>query len=130
MKYNRILLKISGESLGGDEQKGIDADVLHYFAGEIKAISEKGVQTAVVIGGGNIFRGLQGASKGFDRIQGDYMGMLATVINSMALQGELEVNGIFLFHFLPTFSNPQHFLLCKNTAYAALRFYLQFQLPI
>ena len=94
MKYNRILLKISGESLGGGEQKGIDAEVLRYFAEEIKAVSEKGVQTAVVIGGGNIFRGLQGASKGIDRIQGDYMGMLATVINSMALQGELEANGV------------------------------------
>jgi uridylate kinase len=90
MKYKRILLKISGESLGGAAQKGIDADKLRYFAAEIKAVYDKGVQVAVVIGGGNIFRGLQGASKGFDRIQGDYMGMLATIINSMALQGELE----------------------------------------
>ena len=90
MKYKRILLKISGESLGGASQKGIDADMLRYFAAEIKAVHDKGVQVAVVIGGGNIFRGLQGASKGFDRIQGDYMGMLATVINGMALQGELE----------------------------------------
>ena len=90
MKYKRILLKISGESLGGALQKGIDTDMLRYFATEIKAVYDKGVQVAVVIGGGNIFRGLQGASKGFDRIQGDYMGMLATIINSMALQGELD----------------------------------------
>ena len=92
MKYKRILLKISGESLGGASQKGIDAEMLRYFATEIKAVYDKGVQVAVVIGGGNIFRGLQGASKGFDRIQGDYMGMLATIVNSMALQGELEAN--------------------------------------
>ena len=90
MKYKRILLKISGESLGGELQKGIDAEMLRYFAAEIKAVCDEGVQVAVVIGGGNIFRGLQGASKGFDRIQGDYMGMLATIINGMALQGELE----------------------------------------
>jgi len=90
MKYKRILLKISGESLGGVSQRGIDMSMLRYFAEEIKSVCDKGVQVAVVIGGGNIFRGLQGASKGFDRIQGDYMGMLATIINSMALQGELE----------------------------------------
>ncbi len=90
MKYKRILLKISGESLSGDTGQGINPDILHYFASEIKSIHDMGAQIGVVIGGGNIFRGLQGANKGFDRIQGDYMGMLATVINSMALQGELE----------------------------------------
>jgi uridylate kinase len=90
MKYKRILLKISGESLSGSGGQGIDTKMLHYFASEIKSIYELGTQIGVVIGGGNIFRGLQGANKGFDRIQGDYMGMLATVINSMALQGELE----------------------------------------
>ena len=94
MKYKRILLKISGESLGGASQKGIDTEMLRYFASEIKAVCDQGVEVAVVIGGGNIFRGLQGATKGFDRIQGDYMGMLATVINSMALQGELDVMNI------------------------------------
>ena len=94
MKYKRILLKISGESLGGVSQKGIDTDMLRYFASEIKTVCDMGVQVAVVIGGGNIFRGLQGATKGFDRIQGDYMGMLATVINSMALQGELDTMNI------------------------------------
>jgi len=90
MKYKRILLKISGESLSGNSKQGIDTDMLRYFASEIKSIYEIGAQIGVVIGGGNIFRGLQGANKGFDRVQGDYMGMLATVINSMALQGELE----------------------------------------
>ena len=90
MKYNRILLKISGESLSGGSGQGICPEVLHYFASEIKSVYDMGAQIGVVIGGGNIFRGLQGADKGFDRIQGDYMGMLATIINSMALQGELE----------------------------------------
>jgi len=94
MKYKRILLKISGESLAGEDQKGINGNILHYFATEIKSAYDMGVQTGVVIGGGNIFRGLQGASSGFDRIQGDYMGMLATLINSMALQGELEAMGV------------------------------------
>ena len=90
MKYKRVLLKISGESLSGSNGQGIDTDILHYFASEIKSIYEIGAQVGIVIGGGNIFRGLQGSNKGFDRVQGDYMGMLATVINSMALQGELE----------------------------------------
>lgn len=93
MKYNRILLKISGESLAG-EGYGIDTKMLSYYANEIKQAYQKGIQIGVVIGGGNIFRGMQGASKGFDRIQGDYMGMLATTINSMALQGKLEANGV------------------------------------
>ncbi len=93
MKYNRILLKISGESLAG-EGYGIDTKMLSYYANEIKQAYQKGIQIGVVIGGGNIFRGMQGASKGFDRIQGDYMGMLATTINSMALQGELEANEV------------------------------------
>lgn len=94
MKYNRILLKLSGEALMGEQQYGIDPVRLAEYAEEIKQAVNKGVQVAIVIGGGNIFRGLQGAAKGFDRVQGDYMGMLATVINSMALQGELEKYGI------------------------------------
>lgn len=94
MKYNRILLKLSGEALMGDQQYGIDPVRLAEYAEEVKQAVNKGVQVAIVIGGGNIFRGLQGAAKGFDRVQGDYMGMLATVINSMALQGELEKQGI------------------------------------
>lgn len=94
MHYKRILLKISGESLAGTQQYGIQAGQLRYYGAEIKKACDLGIQIGVVIGGGNIFRGMQGASKGFDRIQGDYMGMMATVINSMALQGELEANGV------------------------------------
>ena len=90
MKYKRILLKLSGEALMGDRQYGIDPTRLAQYAEEIRQIHEKGVQVAVVIGGGNIFRGVSGASNGMDRVQGDYMGMLATVINGMALQGALE----------------------------------------
>lgn len=94
MKYKRILLKLSGESLMGDQQYGIDPARLADYAHEIEQVVKKGVQVAVVIGGGNIFRGLQGAANGFDRVQGDYMGMLATIINSMALQGELIKLGL------------------------------------
>lgn len=94
MKYKRILLKISGESLAGSQQYGIQSEQLRYYGREIKKACDLGLQIGVVIGGGNIFRGMQGASKGFDRIQGDYMGMMATIINSMALQGELEANGV------------------------------------
>jgi uridylate kinase len=90
MAYKRILLKLSGESLMGDKQFGIDNDRLAQYAKEIKQVSEKGIQVAVVIGGGNIFRGIQAEQGGMDRVQGDYMGMLATVINSMALQSALE----------------------------------------
>lgn len=94
MKYKRILLKLSGESLMGDRQYGIDPARLAEYAEDIKRIHEQGVQIAVVIGGGNIFRGVAGASNGMDRVQGDYMGMLATVINGMALQGALEDAGM------------------------------------
>ena len=94
IKYKRVLLKLSGESLMGDQQYGIDPKMLTKYANEIKTIVEQGVQVAIVIGGGNIFRGLQGAAKGMDRVQGDYMGMLATVINSMALQQSLISNGL------------------------------------
>jgi uridylate kinase len=91
MKYKRILLKLSGEALMGDQQFGIDPKVLEQYANEIKETSSMGVEVAVVIGGGNIFRGVQGVQGGVvDRAQGDYMGMLATVINAMALQGALE----------------------------------------
>lgn len=94
MKYKRILLKLSGEALMGDQQYGIDPVRLAEYAEEIKKIHDKGVEIAIVIGGGNIFRGVAGASKGMDRVQGDYMGMLATVINGMALQGALEDKGM------------------------------------
>jgi uridylate kinase len=90
LTYQRILLKLSGEALMGQQQYGIDAERLMQYATEIKAVADKGVQVAVVIGGGNIFRGVQAAAFGLDRVQGDYMGMLATVINSMALQSALE----------------------------------------
>lgn len=93
-KYKRILLKLSGESLMGKEGYGISLDVTHKIAAELKEIHEMGVQISVVIGGGNIFRGMQGAEKGIDRASGDYMGMLATVINAMALQDALEKAGV------------------------------------
>ncbi len=94
MKYKRILLKLSGEALMGDNQYGIDPNRLSEYAQEIKKVVNLGVEVAIVIGGGNIFRGVAGASKGMDRVQGDYMGMLATVINGMALQGALEDAGM------------------------------------
>jgi len=94
MHYKRILLKLSGEALMGDRQYGIDPDRLAEYAQEIKTVIDKGVEIAIVIGGGNIFRGVAGASKGMDRVQGDHMGMLATVINGLALQGSLEDAGI------------------------------------
>lgn len=94
MQYKRILLKLSGEALMGDRQYGIDPKRLDDYAKEIKTIVDKGVEVAIVIGGGNIFRGISGASKGMDRVQGDHMGMLATVINGLALQSSCEDNGM------------------------------------
>ena len=94
MKYKRILLKLSGESLMGKKQYGIDENRLGEYAAQIKEIHDLGVQTGIVIGGGNIFRGLSGASKGFDRVKGDQMGMLATVINSLALSSALDAAGV------------------------------------
>ena len=92
-KYKRVLLKLSGESLMGEQHYGIDPVRLGEYAAQIKAVVETGVQVAIVIGGGNIFRGMQGAAKGFDRVKGDQMGMLATVINSLALSSALEAIG-------------------------------------
>ena len=94
MKYNRILLKLSGESLQGEQKYGLSTAVLQSYAEQIKAAAATGVQIGIVIGGGNIFRGLQGAKKGFDRVKGVQMGMLATIINSLALQSALEDNGV------------------------------------
>ncbi len=94
MKYKRVLLKLSGESLMGEKSFGISPDMLVHYSKQIKAITEMGVQVAVVIGGGNIFRGLQAADSGIERVQGDYMGMMATVINGMALQSALETHGM------------------------------------
>lgn len=95
MKYKRILLKLSGEALMGEKQYGIDPLRLEQYAREIKKVKDLGVEVAVVIGGGNIFRGVQAESSGIDRVQGDYMGMLATVINAMALQSAIEKTGIY-----------------------------------
>jgi len=95
LKYKRILLKLSGESLMGKENFGIDADMLVHYATQIKTIINLGVEVAIVIGGGNIFRGLQAKESGIERVQGDYMGMLATVINGMALQSNLESMGVY-----------------------------------
>jgi uridylate kinase len=94
MRYNRILLKLSGEALMGERQYGIDPKRLATYAEEIKEVTDLGVEVAVVIGGGNIFRGVSGASNGMDRVQGDHMGMLATVINGLALQSALEDAGV------------------------------------
>lgn len=94
MKYKRILLKLSGESLMGDKQYGLDNERVKQYAEDIKAVHDKGLEIAIVIGGGNIFRGLSAEKSGMDRAQADYMGMLATVINSMALQDALEKVGI------------------------------------
>lgn len=94
MKYKRILLKLSGESLAGNSGQGFDTAMLALYANEIKKAAEMGTQVAVVLGGGNIFRGLKGNNIGTDRVQGDYMGMLATVINSLALQSALQSVGV------------------------------------
>src|SRR5690554_1729195 len=94
MQYKRILLKLSGEALMGDQQYGIDPVRLKAYAVEIKSLVERNVQIAIVIGGGNIFRGVAGASSGMDRVQGDNMGMLATIINGLALQSALENEGV------------------------------------
>lgn len=93
-KYNRILLKLSGESLMGDKNYGLDPKMLTHYAEDIKSITDLGVQVAVVIGGGNIYRGMNEAETGIERAHGDYMGMLATVINGMALQASLEKIGV------------------------------------
>jgi uridylate kinase len=93
-KYQKVLLKLSGESLMGNGSYGISSEVLSHYSSDIASITEMGVQVAIVIGGGNIFRGISGTSRGFDRVKGDNMGMLATVINSIAIQSTLEASGI------------------------------------
>jgi uridylate kinase len=92
-KYNRILLKLSGEALMGDQKYGIDPSVLSSYASQIHEVAKNGTEIGIVIGGGNIFRGMSGAGKGFDRVKGDYMGMLATVINGIALQSAIQSTG-------------------------------------
>jgi uridylate kinase len=95
MKFKRILLKLSGEALMGAKKYGIDPERLEQYTQEIREVKETGIELAIVIGGGNIFRGIQAEQSGIDRVQGDYMGMLATVINAMALQGSLESAGLY-----------------------------------
>ncbi len=95
LKYKRVLLKLSGESLMGGKEFGIAPEMLTHYASQIKQLSSMGVEIAVVIGGGNIFRGLQASQSGIERVQGDYMGMLATCINGMALQSALETHGVY-----------------------------------
>jgi uridylate kinase len=95
MKYKRVLVKLSGEALMGDKQFGIDSNRIAQYAEDIKEITQLGCEVAIVIGGGNIFRGVQAEAGGMDRAQGDYMGMLATMINSMALQAALEKAGVY-----------------------------------
>ena len=95
MKFKRILLKLSGEALMGEQQYGIDAERLNQYSEDIKRVKELGIEIAIVIGGGNIFRGVDAEKSGIDRVQGDYMGMLATVINGMALQSSFEKHGMY-----------------------------------
>ncbi len=95
LKYKRILLKLSGESLMGDQKFGITAEMLQHYALQVKEIVDMGVEVAIVIGGGNIYRGIQAEKSGIERVQGDYMGMMATVINGMALQSAMESVGLY-----------------------------------
>ncbi|MCO6360078.1 uridylate kinase [Roseivirga pacifica] len=95
MAYKRILLKLSGEALMGEQNYGIDSARLEQYAKDIKQIHDQGIEVAIVIGGGNIYRGVQAEKSGIDRVQGDYMGMLATVINAMAIQSTLEKHGMY-----------------------------------
>jgi uridylate kinase len=120
MQYQRILLKLSGESLMGEKQYGIDESRLADYARQIKEIAGMGVQVAIVIGGGNIFRGLSGAAKGFDRVKGDQMGMLATVINSLALSSALEKEGVKSHVFTAARMEPIGKLYIKQDAVEAL----------
>jgi uridylate kinase len=121
LKYKRILLKLSGESLMGAKQYGIDENRLNNYAHQIKEISEMGVQVAIVIGGGNIFRGVAGTAKGFDRVKGDQMGMLATVINSLALSSALEQTGLKATVFTAVRMEPIGRFYTKEEAITALK---------
>jgi uridylate kinase len=118
MQLNRILLKLSGEALMGDKDHGIDPDRLSQYALEIVEASRTGTEIAIVIGGGNIFRGLKGAADGMDRVQGDYMGMMATVINSLALQAELEKQGAETTLFSGMLIRP---IACPMSARSAMK---------
>lgn len=119
-KYKRILLKLSGESLMGTQNYGIDETRLNEYADQIALLAEKGVQTGIVIGGGNIFRGLSGTTKGFDRVKGDQMGMLATVINSLALSSSLNAAGVKARVFTAIRMEPVAEYYSKENAVSAL----------
>jgi uridylate kinase len=121
MEFKRILLKLSGESLMGEQGYGIDSKRLGDYAEQIKEASEMGVQVAIVIGGGNIFRGLTGAGKGFDRVKGDQMGMMATVINSLALSSALEATGVSTMVLTAIRMEPVGELYTKWKAIAAMK---------
>jgi len=116
MQYKRILLKLSGEALMGSGEYGIDNNRLNQYAQDIKALTKQGIEVAIVIGGGNIYRGMQGVATGMDRVQGDYMGMLATVINSMALQGALKNVGVDAKHLGGLTVSPINEPMSRNQA--------------
>jgi len=120
-RYNRILLKLSGESLMGNDSYGINTEMLNSYARQIKEIIEAGIEVGIVIGGGNIFRGLSGVSKGFDRVKGDQMGMLATIINSLALQSAIESLGGKAKVFTATKMEPVGELYAKWKALDSLK---------
>ncbi len=119
--YKRVLLKLSGESLMGTKGYGIDHGMLHFFVQEIRSIHERGIEVGIVIGGGNIFRGLKGTEEGFDRVKGDQMGMLATVINSIALQSALEAGGVAANVFTAVRMEPMGTLYQSDKAIAAMQ---------
>jgi uridylate kinase len=119
--YKRILLKLSGESLMGDAGYGLDSAKLNSYAGQIKEVVETGIRVGIVIGGGNIFRGLKGATQGIDRVKGDQMGMLATVINSLALQSALEKKGVTARLFTAIRMEPIGEMYSKAKAIDALK---------
>lgn len=120
MKYKRVLLKLSGESLGGHEGRGIDEGMLARYAAEVAAAVRSGVQVAIVVGGGNIFRGLSGAGKGFDRVGGDRMGMLATVINSLGLAMAIRSAGVDAEVFTSTPMKPIAEYYTRDNAVSAM----------
>lgn len=119
--YKRILLKLSGESLMGEKDYGLDSNKLQSYAKQIKEIVDTGMRVGIVIGGGNIFRGLSGATKGYDRVKGDQMGMLATVINSLALQSELQKKGVTARLFTAIRMEPIGEIYSKQKAVEALK---------
>ena len=119
--YKRVLLKLSGESLMGAKGYGIDHGMLHFFVQEIRSIHERGIEVGILIGGGNIFRGLKGTEEGFDRVKGDQMGMLATVINSIALQSALEAGGVAANVFTAVRMEPMGTLYQSDKAIAAMQ---------